>query len=182
MFAVAPAVDHNSDMTSPPTRTQRRTTLSTQVDAVLHASRALVGIAAESLAEIDDVVTVPQFRVLVLLHTRGSLNLASVAAELGVNPSNASRTCDRLIKARLLDRRESEVDRRNVTLTLKPAGQRLVEKVTEHRRSAIERVLRSMKPEERQAVAAALQKFAAAAGEPVTDGRTIGLLWPSDPA
>ena len=169
-------------MTSvPPARPQRRTVLSTQVDAVLRASRALVGIAAESLAELDDVVTVPQFRVLVLLHTRGPLNLASVAAELGVNPSNASRTCDRLIKARLLDRRESKVDRRNVTLTLKPAGQRLVEKVTEHRRSAIERVLRSMKADERNAVGAALELFASAAGEP-TDTRTTGLLWPPESA
>lgn len=137
----------------------------------------MVGIAAESLGEVDDAVTVPQFRVLVLLHTRGPLNLTSVAAELGVNPSNASRTCDRLIKARLLDRRESEVDRRNVTLTIRPAGRRLVEKVTEHRRSAIERVLRSMKAGERQMVAAALELFADAAGEP---GNTVGVLWPPE--
>ncbi|MBX7450375.1 MarR family transcriptional regulator [Mycolicibacterium sp. 3033] len=167
--------------TVPPARAPRKTVLSAQVDDVLRASRALVGIAAESLSEVDDVVTVPQFRVLVLLHTRGAMNLASVAAELGVNPSNASRTCDRLIKARLLDRRESEVDRRNITLTLKPAGRRLVEKVTEHRRSAIERVLRSMKAGERQAVAAALATFASAAGEP-GEGTAISLLWPPESA
>ncbi|KMO80178.1 transcriptional repressor MprA [Mycolicibacterium chubuense] len=143
----------------------------------MRASRALVGVAAESLGEVGDVVTVPQFRVLVLLHTRGPLNLTSVAAELGVNPSNASRTCDRLIKAQLLDRRESAVDRRHVTLTIRPAGRRLVEKVTEHRRAAIERVLRSMKAGERQMVATALELFAVAAGEPDT---TVGVLWPPD--
>ncbi|KGI69331.1 MarR family transcriptional regulator [Mycolicibacterium rufum] len=143
----------------------------------MRASRALVGVAAESLAEVDDVVTVPQFRVLVLLHTRGPLNMTSVAAELGVNPSNASRTCDRLIKAQLLDRRESEVDRRHVTLTIRPAGRRLVDTVTEHRRAAIERVLRSMKAGERQMVATALELFAVAAGEPDT---TVGVLWPPD--
>ncbi|ORA54033.1 MarR family transcriptional regulator [Mycolicibacterium chubuense] len=167
---------------SPRSRAPRRSALTTQADAVLRASRALVGIAAESLGEIDDLVTVPQFRVLVLLHTRGPMNLASVAAELGVNPSNASRTCDRLINARLLDRRESQVDRRNITLTLKPSGRRLVEKVTEHRRAAIERVLRSMKAEERTTVAAALEAFALAAGEPTSDGRTISLLWPPESA
>ena len=64
-----------------------------QIDAVLRASRALVGIAADSIADVDDVVTVPQFRVLVMLHTRGPLNLAAVAAGLDVNPSNASRMC-----------------------------------------------------------------------------------------
>ena len=41
----------------------------------------------------DNVVTVPQFRGFVMLHTRGPLNLAAVAAGLDVNPSNASRTC-----------------------------------------------------------------------------------------
>jgi DNA-binding MarR family transcriptional regulator len=53
-----------------------------------------------------------------------------VAGALDVNPSNASRTCDRLMKAGLLDRRESPDDRRNVTLTLTEAGTWLVDKVT----------------------------------------------------
>ena len=77
-----------------------------QVEAVLGALRALVAVAAASIAAVDDVVTVPQLRVLVMLHTRGPMNLAAVAAVLEINPSNASRTCDRLSKAGLLDRRD----------------------------------------------------------------------------
>ena len=88
-----------------------------QVDAVSRASRALVGIAAASIASVDDDVTVPQWRVLVMVDTRGPLNLAAVAAGLDVNPSNASRICDRLIKAGWLDRQESPTDRRNITLS-----------------------------------------------------------------
>lgn len=84
----------------------------------MRASRALVGIAAASIAEVDNFVTVPQLRVLVFIDTRGPQNLAAVAAALEVNPSNASRTCDRLIKSRLLHRREAPDDRRHVTLTL----------------------------------------------------------------
>ncbi len=57
-----------------------------------------------------------------------------------------------------------------------------MEKVTEHRRAAIERVLRSMKAEDRSTVAAALEAFAVAAGEPDRDGRTISLLWPPESA
>ncbi|MFZ0834076.1 MAG: MarR family transcriptional regulator [Mycobacterium sp.] len=147
-----------------------------QVDAVLRASRALVGIAAESIADVEDVVTVPQFRVLVMLHTRGPLNLAAVAAGLDVNPSNASRTCDRLLKAGLLDRRESAEDRRNVNLTLTDAGRRLVERVTRHRRVAIERVLRKMSASERDRLAKALSAFATAAGEPSGDN-VLALGW-----
>ncbi len=147
-----------------------------QIDAVLRASRALVGIAAASIADVDDVVSVPQFRVLVMLYTRGPLNLAAVAAGLDVNPSNASRTCDRLSKAGLLDRRESPHDRRNVTLTLTDAGRRLVDSVTGHRRVAIERVLRKMSAPQRDRLANALSAFATAADEPSNDN-VLALGW-----
>jgi DNA-binding MarR family transcriptional regulator len=151
--------------------------LAAQADDVLRASRALVGIAAASLASIGDAVTLPQFRVLVLVYTRGPLNLASVANALDVNPSNASRTCDSLVKTGLLDRRESAVDRRNVVLNLTPAGRRLMEKVNKRRRAAIERVLRTMSASKRGALAEALALFAAAAGEP-DDARLLTAIWP----
>lgn len=147
------------------------------IDAVLRASRALVGIAAASISEVDDLVTVPQLRVLVMVDTRGPMNLASVAAGLEVNPSNASRTCDRLIKAGLLDRRDAPEDRRNITLSLTEEGRRLVGRVTKHRRTAIGRVLREMTAEDRDLLATALDNFAAAAGEPTIDD-AIRLIWP----
>ncbi len=152
--------------------------LAGQADEVLRASRAIIGIVAASLAGVEEVVTVPQLRVLVMVHTLGPLNLAAVAAGLAVNPSNASRTCDRLINAGLLDRRESAVDRRNITLTLTPAGQRLVDKVTKRRREEIERVLRTMTPGERSAVGAAMAGFASAAGEPEDEAGVLALMWP----
>jgi len=147
-----------------------------QIDAVLRASRALVGIAAASIAEVDDSVTVPQLRVLVMVDTRGPLNLAAVAAGLGVNPSNASRICDRLTRAGLLDRQESPDDRRNITLSLTAAGRRLVTKVTRHRRTAITGVLRGMAPDDRNLLATALDRFAAAAGEPLAH-EAVALIW-----
>lgn len=151
------------------------------VDAVLRASRALVGIAAASMSGIDDIVTVPQFRVLVIIFSRGPSNLAAVADELEVNRSNASRICDRLIKAGLLQRRESSVDRRQVTLTLTAPGRQLVERVNRRRRSAIERVLRDMPDAEREVLATALAAFAAAAGESADDAAARTLLWPKTP-
>ncbi|GFG63630.1 MarR family transcriptional regulator [Mycobacterium kubicae] len=141
----------------------------------------MVGIAAASIAEVDDTVTVPQLRVLVMVDTRGPLNLAGVAAGLGVNPSNASRICDRLIKAGLLNRQEAADDRRNITLTLSAAGRQLVDKVIEHRRTAIIRVLGDMEPEDREALKTALDRFATAAGEPMAaDAATM--IWPGQPS
>jgi DNA-binding MarR family transcriptional regulator len=142
---------------------------------MVRASRAIVGIAAASIAELDDGVTVPQLRVLVMVHTRGPLNLSAVAAALDVNPSNASRTCDRLIRAGLLDRRDSPEDRRNLTLTLTAAGRSLVDKLTRQRRKAIEAVLRKMEAGDREQLAEALDKFATAAAEPADD--SVTLIW-----
>lgn len=152
-------------------------TPSGHVDSVMWASRALVGIAAASVAEVEDVVTMPQLRILIMVDTRGPLNLAAVAERLDRNPSNASRAVDRLIKAGLLDRRDSPTDRRNLTLSLTEAGRALVDSVTEHRRSAIGAVLDRMSPKERDALSTSLLRFAAAAGEP-TDGDGLALLWP----
>ena len=53
------------------------------VEAVLLASRVLVAVAAESLAEVADRVTLPQYRTLVVLATRGPMSLGALAEELG---------------------------------------------------------------------------------------------------
>lgn len=148
-----------------------------QVDAVLSASRALVGIAAASIADIEGVVTIGQLRVLMLLATRDEVNLTAVARELDVNPSNASRTVDRLLRAGLLDRYDSAADRRHLALTLTDAGAALVDGVIARRRAAVEAILHAMTPSARQALAASLRKFAAAAGEPA-EGGAAALLWP----
>ncbi|WP_237159392.1 MarR family transcriptional regulator [Mycolicibacterium rhodesiae] len=147
------------------------------VDAVLRASRALVGIAAASIAEISEVVTVPQLRVLVMIDTHGPLNLASVADGLDISASNASRICDRLIKAGFLHRQDSAADRRNISLSLTTEGRQLVRKMNRHRRRSITRVLRAMSATERDSVITALDAFAAAAGEPADDAG-LRLVWP----
>ena len=48
-----------------------RTKLKDDVDATLTASRALVGVVARSLAEVLEQITLPQFRVLVVLLPKG---------------------------------------------------------------------------------------------------------------
>ncbi|PBI83249.1 transcriptional repressor MprA [Rhodococcus erythropolis] len=144
---------------------------------MLWASRALVGIASASVAEAEELVTVPHLRILVLVATRGPVNLAAVAQALAVHPSNASRAVDRLIKTGLLNRRDAPDDRRHLTLTLTPTGQKLVDRVSTHRRDAISAVLARMTTDDCNALAYTMRRFAAAAGEPV-DGDVPTLLWP----
>jgi DNA-binding MarR family transcriptional regulator len=136
-----------------------------QIDAVMRASRVLVAVVARSLAEVEDVVTLPQFRVLVMIAGHGPQNLGSVAAALGVHPSNATRLCERLVVAGLVDRADDPQDRRFLRLVLTDEGHRLVETVMQHRRTAIAQVMARMSPSRRRAVSAALEAFATAAGE-----------------
>ena len=59
------------------------------VDGVLRASRVLVGVAARSLVAVDRDVTLPQFRALVVLASRGQLNPGAFAEGLEVHLSTA---------------------------------------------------------------------------------------------
>jgi DNA-binding MarR family transcriptional regulator len=129
------------------------------------AARVLVAVVARSVAEVEDQVSLPQLRVLVMLATQGPLNLVAVAEALGVHPSNATRAVERLVLAELVDRRDSPTDRRNVALTLTTKGRALVDSVFEHRRAAIEEVVERMPEAKRRALPNALESFADAAGE-----------------
>ncbi|HUY29527.1 MAG TPA: MarR family transcriptional regulator [Acidimicrobiales bacterium] len=136
------------------------------VDAVMSASRALVAVAARSLAGTGEEVTVPQYRALVVLASRGPRNLAQLADSLAVKPSTASRMCDRLVRKRFVTRRAGPGDRRSVEVALSESGRRLVDEVTARRRLELERLLASVPLDEQRAIAASLRRFAAAAGEP----------------
>ncbi len=137
------------------------------VTALLSASRALVGVSARSLATVEDTVTLPQFRTLVVLATHGTSGLKQLAQRLGVNASTALRAVDRLILAGLVDRRDNEHDRREVLIEVTAAGRALVEDVTDRRRAALAEIVAAMPDLGRPELVEALIAFAAAAGEPL---------------
>lgn len=137
------------------------------VTAVLAASRALVGVAARSLAEAEGVVTLPQYRLLVILSGHGATTLSGLADRLGVAPSTALRMVDRLVEAGFVARAANPADRREVVIDLTAPGTHLVQRVTSRRRAEVQRILQAMPPRERSRIASALRAFAAAAGEPV---------------
>ncbi|MCY0940453.1 MarR family winged helix-turn-helix transcriptional regulator [Streptomyces antarcticus] len=134
--------------------------------AVLTASRLLVAVSARSLAAMEDNVTVPQFRMLVVLATRGATKLVVLADQLGVSPSTAMRMVDRLITAGLADRRHNPDNRRETILTVTDSGRRLVEDVTARRRAEIAVIVERMEPAQRLALVTALTAFSEAGGEP----------------
>ncbi|HET6794764.1 MAG TPA: MarR family transcriptional regulator [Acidimicrobiales bacterium] len=148
-----------------PASSPTRTDLDSVTDAVLSASRVLVSVAARSLAEAEEEVSLAQYRVLVVLASRGPQRLADLAEALAVQPSTATRVSDRLVRKRLVRRQRASADRREVRLTLTGSGRQLVDRVTRRRRAEIARLIAALDPDERHAVVAALRALTDAAGE-----------------
>ncbi len=135
------------------------------VDMVLVASRALVGVAARSLAQTESEITLRQYRALVLLGSRGEQNVSSLAEALEIHPSTATRLCDRLLAKGLIARSTSLESRREVTLGLSTAGKGLVRAVTARRRKELRRILAGLEPVAQRQLVEAFATFARAAGE-----------------
>lgn len=102
-------------------------------DALLTASRLLVAISAHSIASVDESITIPQFRTLVILSNRGPVNLAKLAGALRVQPSAAGRMVDRLVAAGLIHRLPHPASRRELLAGLSPHGRDVMPR---HRASA----------------------------------------------
>jgi DNA-binding MarR family transcriptional regulator len=136
--------------------------------AVLTASRLLVSLSIRSLAAVEGRVTLPQFRLLVLLATHGESKLVSLAERLAVNPSTALRMAERLVDGGFVTRRVNPDSRREVLLRLTGTGTLIVGEVTARRRAEIASIVTRMSPRDRAGLVRALQAFAAA-GEPPAD-------------
>lgn len=139
---------------------------SEEVDAVLRACRVLVAISARSIAVAEEVVDLTQFRALVVVGSYDVASLGQLATAARLSLSTASRLCDRLVAAGLLNRADDPANRRQLALTLTGAGKRVVGQVMENRRRAVEPILHKLPRERRAALVAALEDFVTASGEP----------------
>jgi DNA-binding MarR family transcriptional regulator len=136
------------------------------VSALLTASRLLVAVSARSLAAVEESLTLPQFRMLVALHTRGPLSLSALAAELDVQPSTAMRMIDRLVAVSMVERGTVPNDRRTTLIMLTDGGRRTVVGATERRRREIARIVEAMPAARRRELLKALHAFTEAGSEP----------------
>ena len=146
------------------------------VDAVLTASRTLVAVSTRSLGAAAEHTTVAQYRMLVVLASRGPQRMMNLAAALDVAPSTAGRMTDRLVRKALVRRHRARADRRSVVVSLTAAGRRVVDEATARRRVLIEEILAELPASQQLAIASAFEAFAAAAGEVPEH------LWPPAPA
>jgi DNA-binding MarR family transcriptional regulator len=127
------------------------------------ASGALVGIALRSMAAGPAPVTIAQHRVLVLLDERGALSVTALAEHLGIDQSNASRHCSRLVDLGLVTRGRAAHDRRAVEVRLAPPGRQQVRAVQDARRREVAQALEELSDDQLDDVGRGFEQFARAA-------------------
>ena len=137
----------------------------TTVEALLVATRALVGVAVRSLEQLPRGLTLAQFRALVLLSSRGTMATGLLAEAMRIHPSTATRLIDRLDAKDLVRRGPVDGDRRRIAIGLTRKGETLVAKVTAARRRELAAIVEQLGRSDRRLVQDAMERFACAAGE-----------------
>ncbi len=119
-------------------------------------------------------MTLAQYRALVLLGSRGELNVGALADALAIHQSTATRLCDRLERKDLITRNPSPQSRREILLTIAPAGLKLLRTVTDRRRAEINAILGRIPRDGRRRLREAFELFGEAAGELPDDAWKLG--------
>jgi DNA-binding MarR family transcriptional regulator len=135
------------------------------VGALLALSRVFVAETARSLSGLDEDVTLPQFRTLVVLVSRGPQRVADLARELAVTSSTAVRMCNRLVRKGLVARQERPDDRRVAWITLTAAGRDLVGGATSRRREGLAALVAELPMARPRTLASVLNAIVEVAGE-----------------
>ncbi|QIJ61215.1 MarR family transcriptional regulator [Streptomyces sp. JB150] len=100
-----------------------------------------------------------QLRALQILRAAPGLNLTTLAESMDIGMPTASRLCDRLEAAGLLERVLHPLKRREVQLNLTGHGQQVLDEVASRRTRALAEALAGMETDEREALARGMRGF-----------------------
>ena len=134
-------------------------------DVLVRAARTFVGISVRAADQLGPVSLV-QLRALTVIDEADGANLLQLSDSLGVTVSTASRLVDRLVSAGFVDRRPSEMTRREITLSLTAQGQDLLSHYDDIRLQALHRRLDQLPRRRRTAVIDALDHLVSTAVPP----------------
>ncbi|MEU5122423.1 MarR family winged helix-turn-helix transcriptional regulator [Streptomyces asoensis] len=131
----------------------------TQARQVAEAVESLVVCWLTATQESRPRLPDRHLNALRTVRLRPELNLTALAEQLDIGLPTASRLCDRLEAAGLLERTVQPRNRREVQLVVTAYGQRLLADVTERRVRRLAAVLDAMTPAQRAALAHGLLGF-----------------------
>ncbi|MGH7497127.1 MAG: MarR family winged helix-turn-helix transcriptional regulator [bacterium] len=107
-------------------------------------------------------ITVSQCYALDALGESGEMTMIQLAGKLYLDKSTATRTIDPLVERGLAQRRLSAEDRREILVSLTPAGKKLHEEIVASLQASQRQILERIAPEEREHILAALELLSAA--------------------
>ena len=113
-------------------------------------------------------ITAAQFKVLIIMAQFGVDTPAELCRHLSLDSGSMTRMLDRLEQKGLLDRKRSDLDRRQVQLLLTPDGQRLADMLPHIGAQALNQLAGVLEPGELQTLEQILKKILIAAGDPIT--------------
>lgn len=133
---------------------------------IADAAESLTSLWSRAAQEATLRPSAPQLRALRALQSAPGVNLTALAERLNVGLPTASRLCDRLEAAGLLERVLHPSRRREVQLSLTTHGLHVLTDVAERRRRLLVAVLEAMDPAARAALSLGMQAFGAAQETP----------------
>ncbi len=120
-----------------------------------------------------EAIELSQVHILALLNTRGATRMRELADSLGVDPSTATRTVDRLVRSGLVARQVSTDDKRVVEVVPTGAGRERYRRHRLRRRELMAHMLGAFDEHEQEQLADFLERFVAAADQFVEQRRAV---------
>src|SRR5262245_53908068 len=114
--------------------------------AVDHAAAALLSVWNMTSERTATRLPAAQLSALLVLEQGDGINLGGLASQLNMILSSASRLCDRLVAAGLIERAAGRADRRQIALFLTPIARAVLTEVRTDRQARLASVLGRMTP------------------------------------
>ncbi|MFV2114357.1 MarR family winged helix-turn-helix transcriptional regulator [Micromonospora sp. LOL_025] len=134
--------------------------MAVELDAV---ADALLTVWEAARERTTSRVSGAQLRAIMLVEQHEGINLRGLATGLDMLLSSASRLCDRLVAAGMLEREPGRFDRREISLHLTPESRRLLAELRDDRRQQLAAILADMTDEGRRALLRGMREFDEAA-------------------
>jgi DNA-binding MarR family transcriptional regulator len=129
------------------------------------AARGLLALSTRASMMLPGGISLTQLRALAAAENVGPCTMSALAGVLMISSSSASRMVDRLASFGALDRRASEISRREVTLEITAHGRRLLRRHEAARRAVFAGVLQNMTDTDVRALIRGLEAVARQVGE-----------------
>ena len=121
------------------------------------APQIVQAIRVEMRRARDLNISVPQFRTLRFIQRNPDLSLSSLAEHLGLTLPSVSKLVDGLVKQKLVTRKTSTTDRRQLTLMLTPSGTSIVDSAIASARSNLAKKLEHLSTDELELISQTMQ-------------------------